>query len=170
MPADRVLPTQEAAALVSMVRRLASDELASQSVTAEAQEQFPREVFRTLGRLGLLGLPYPVSAGGGGQPFEVYLQVLEELASAWASVAVGVSVHALSCYPLAKYGSEEQRDRWLGELVGGELLGAYCLQRGPGRLRPGGHAHFCAAHAAVGTCSAARRRGRLTAGTPTSTR
>ena len=151
MPADRVLPTQEAAALVSMVRRLASDELASQSVTAEAQEQFPREVFRTLGRLGLLGLPYPVSAGGGGQPFEVYLQVLEELASAWASVAVGVSVHALSCYPLAKYGSEEQRDRWLGELVGGELLGAYCLSEAQAGSDPAAM-RTSARRTAVATC------------------
>jgi alkylation response protein AidB-like acyl-CoA dehydrogenase len=127
MPADRVLPTSEAAALVTMVRELATDELAPRSVADEADERFPRDVFRTLAGLGLLGLPYPLSVGGGGQPFEVYLQVLEEIASVWASVAVGVSVHALSCYPLARYGSAEQRDRWLAEMVGGDLLGAYCL-------------------------------------------
>jgi alkylation response protein AidB-like acyl-CoA dehydrogenase len=125
--ADRALPTEEAAALVSMVRELACDELAPRSEVAEAEGEFPRDVFRKLGGLGLLGLPYPVDAGGGGQPFEVYLQVLEELASVWASVAVGVSVHTLSCYPLATRGTEEQRERWLGEMVGGELLGAYCL-------------------------------------------
>jgi alkylation response protein AidB-like acyl-CoA dehydrogenase len=125
--ADRALPTQEAAALVSMVRELADEELAPRSAVAEAHEEFPRDVFRRLGALGLLGLPYPVDVGGGGQPFEVYLQVLEELASVWASVAVGVSVHALSCYPLATRGSPEQRERWLGEMVAGQLLGAYCL-------------------------------------------
>jgi alkylation response protein AidB-like acyl-CoA dehydrogenase len=57
----------------------------------------------------------------------VYLQVLEELAAAWASVAVGVSVHVMSCFPLARYGSDAQRARWLPELLGGELLGGYCL-------------------------------------------
>ena len=67
---------------------------------AEATETFPREVFRTLGRAGLLGLPYPEEYGGGGQPYEVYLQVVEEIATVWASVGVGVSVHALSCFGL----------------------------------------------------------------------
>jgi len=93
----------------------------------DAEERFPREVFRTLGRAGLLGLPYPEQYGGGAQPYEVYLQVLEELASRWASVAVGVSVHALACYPLATFGSEQQRERVLPDLLGGELLGAYAL-------------------------------------------
>jgi hypothetical protein len=110
-----------------MVRELATGELAPRSEVAEAHGEFPREVFAKLGELGLLGLPYPEPIGGGGQPFEVYLQVLEEIASVWASVAVGVSVHVLSCYPLATYGSPQQRERWLGDMVGGGLLGAYCL-------------------------------------------
>jgi hypothetical protein len=122
-----MLGSEEAVALVSMVRDVAREELTPRSAADEADERFPRDVFRMLGGLGLLGLPYPVSAGGGGQPFEVYLQVLEEIASAWASVAVGVSVHALSCYPLARHGTQEQRRRWLSVMVSGESLGAYCL-------------------------------------------
>ena len=55
----------------------------------EAESRFPREVFRTLGKAGLLGLPYPEEYGGGGQPYEVYLQVLEELAAGWATVGRG---------------------------------------------------------------------------------
>ena len=65
--------------------------------------------------------------GGGGQPFEVYLQVLEELAARWAAVAVAVSVHSLACHPLLIYGDEEQRRRWLTEMLGGTLIGAYRL-------------------------------------------
>jgi alkylation response protein AidB-like acyl-CoA dehydrogenase len=84
-------------------------------------------VFRILGRSGLLGLPYPERWGGGGQPYEVYLQVVEELARAWLAVGLGVSVHTLTCLPLAAYGTDEQRDRWLPDMLGGELLGAYCL-------------------------------------------
>ena len=71
--------------------------------------------------------PTPRSYGGGGQPYEVYLQVVEELATVWATVAEGVSVHTLACFPLAQFGTDEQRDRWLPDMVGGELLGAYCL-------------------------------------------
>jgi alkylation response protein AidB-like acyl-CoA dehydrogenase len=94
---------------------------------AEESETFPREVFRTLGRAGLLSLPYPEEYGGGGQPYEVYLQVLEEVAAVWASVGVGVSVHALSCFGLYTRGTEEQKQKWLPEMLSGELLGAYAL-------------------------------------------
>ena len=80
-----------------------------------------------LGQAGLLSLPYPEEYGGGGQPYEVYLQVLEEIAAVWSCVGVGVSVHALSCFGLAYYGTDEQRAEWLPDMLGGDLLGAYCL-------------------------------------------
>jgi len=127
MPANRVLPTAESADLIGLVRELATKELLPSVVEAEATETFPRDVFRLLGRAGLLGLPYSEEYGGGGQPYEVYLQVLEEIASVWSSVGVGVSVHALSCFGLFTRGTEEQRQRFLPDLLGGELLGAYCL-------------------------------------------
>jgi alkylation response protein AidB-like acyl-CoA dehydrogenase len=121
------MPTAEATDLIHLVRDLAGKELAPRAADAEATETFPRDVFRTLGQAGLLGLPYPEAYGGGGQPYEVYLQVLEEIARVWASVGVGVSVHALSCFGLVTRGTEEQRQRWLPDLLGGDLLGAYCL-------------------------------------------
>ncbi|MBZ5739442.1 acyl-CoA dehydrogenase family protein [Nocardioides mangrovi] len=127
MPASRLLPSAEAVDLIELVRDLAARELAPLVARAERDEDFPREVFRLLGRAGLLGLPYPEEYGGGGLPYEVYLQVLEEIGSVWASVGVGVSVHALSCFGLATAGTEEQRQRWLPDMLGGELLGAYCL-------------------------------------------
>ncbi|MFJ9085530.1 acyl-CoA dehydrogenase family protein [Streptomyces sp. NPDC102384] len=127
MPVSRLLPTEEAADLLDLTREIAERHLAPRAAEHEAAERFPREVFRTLGRSGLLGLPYPVEYGGGGQPYEVYLQVVEELAARWASVAVGVSVHALSCFPLATYGTDAQRERLLPQLLAGDLLGAYCL-------------------------------------------
>src|SRR6185312_12167604 len=81
----------------------------------------------TLGELGFLGMPYPEEVGGAGQPYEVYLQALEEISAAWASVGVGLSVHVMSCYPLAGFGTAEQRETWLGEMLAGDLLGGYCL-------------------------------------------
>ena len=127
MPASRVMPTDEAADLIRLVRDLADKELAPRAAEAEATETFPRDVFAMLGRTGVLGLPYPEEHGGGGQPYEVYLQVLEEIARVWASVGVGVSVHALSCFGLVTRGTEEQRQAWLPDMLGGDLLGAYCL-------------------------------------------
>jgi len=113
--------------LLDLTRELADKEVRPRADAAERDSVFPREVFRILGRSGLLGLPYPERWGGGGQPYEVYLQVVEELARAWLAVGLGVSVHTLTCLPLAVYGTDEQRDRWLPEMLGGELLGAYCL-------------------------------------------
>jgi alkylation response protein AidB-like acyl-CoA dehydrogenase len=127
MTARRVLLSEEAVDLLALVRDLTTRELAPRVASAEADEVFPREVFRMLGKVGILGLPYPEEYGGGGQPYEVYLQVLEEIASVWASVGVGVSVHALSVFGLVTQGTEEQKQRWLPELLAGDLLGAYCL-------------------------------------------
>ena len=127
MPAGRVMPTEEATDLVLLVRDLADRELAPRVAEAESTGTFPREVFAMLGQVGVLGLPYPEEHGGGGQPAEVHLQVLEELGRVWASVAVGTSVHALSCFGLVTRGTPEQQQRFLPEMLGGGLLGAYCL-------------------------------------------
>jgi alkylation response protein AidB-like acyl-CoA dehydrogenase len=127
MPAERLMPTAEAHDLIELTRSIVDRELRPRVDEAECSASFPREVFATLGRAGLLGLPYPEEYGGGGQPYEVYLQVVEELASAWASVAVGTSVHALSCFGLHHAGAEGQKQAWLPDMLGGELLGAYCL-------------------------------------------
>jgi alkylation response protein AidB-like acyl-CoA dehydrogenase len=127
MPVERMLPDPDAEALVALAREIAVDELKPLASDYEAQNRFPREQFRLLGRSGLLGLPYPEKWGGGAVSYEVYLQVLEELAAAWMTVGVGLSVHTMSCYPLARFGEDEQRNEWLPEMLGGELLGAYAL-------------------------------------------
>ncbi|MGH3646708.1 MAG: acyl-CoA dehydrogenase family protein [Micromonosporaceae bacterium] len=132
MTVERILPTEEAEALLGLTREIADAELAPRAADHEARSEFPREVLRTLGRAGLLGLPYPEEYGGGGQPYEVYLQVLEELAYRWLTVAEAVSVHALACYPVAAYGTDDQRKRFLPDFLGGELLGAYCLSEPQG--------------------------------------
>jgi alkylation response protein AidB-like acyl-CoA dehydrogenase len=137
MSVDRLLPTEEARDLLALTRELAEEELRPRAAADERAERFPRDVFTTLGKAGLLGLPYPEEWGGGAQPYEVYLQVLEELGARWASVAVGVSVHGLTCFPLASYGTREQQDRWLPELLGGDQLGAYCLSEPDAGSDPG---------------------------------
>jgi alkylation response protein AidB-like acyl-CoA dehydrogenase len=126
MPVDRLLPTQEAEDLLELTRGLADKELATRVEEHERAETYPEGLFATLGRAGLLGLPYPEEVGGGGQPYEVYLQVLEELAARWAAVAVATSVHSLSCFPLFMFGTEEQR-RLLPEMLAGGVVGGYSL-------------------------------------------
>jgi alkylation response protein AidB-like acyl-CoA dehydrogenase len=127
MAVDRLLPTPEARDLLALVREIADKELAPRVDEHERAESYPEGLFATLGAAGLLGLPYPEEWGGGAQPYEVYLQVLEELASRWAAVAVAVSVQALACHPIAAFGTPEQQERWLPPLLAGELLAGYSL-------------------------------------------
>jgi len=127
MPVTRELPTSETADLLELARQLADRELRPRAAEAERAGVYPRELMRTVGRAGLLGLPFPAEYGGGGVNYETYLQVLEELAAGWFTVALSVSVHTLSCFPVVAHGTPEQRKRWLPDMLGGEQLGAFCL-------------------------------------------
>ncbi len=124
---ERECPDEETRALFELTRELADKELRPKADAAERDGTFPRHAFRILGRSGLLALPYPEELGGGGQPYQTYLQVVEELASAWLTVGLGLSVHTLTCFPLATAGTTEQQQRWLPGMLGGDQLGAYCL-------------------------------------------
>ena len=121
------MPTDESADLIELTREICRKDLAPEVDGAERAHTFPEKAFRTLGRAGLLSLPYPEEFGGAGQPYEVYLQVVEEIASVWMSVAVGVSVHSLTAYPVAAHGTDAQKDALLSDMLSGERLGAYCL-------------------------------------------
>src|SRR6478736_5216840 len=125
MPATRLMPTDEATDLIELTREICRKELAPKVDDAERARTFPEQTFRTLGRAGLLSLPYPEEFGGAEQPYEVYLQVVEEIASVWMSVAVGVSVHGVTAYPVATFGSDEQKERLLPDMLSGDQLGAY---------------------------------------------
>ncbi|ORL15528.1 acyl-CoA dehydrogenase family protein [Prescottella equi] len=127
MPVERLLPTQEAHDLIDLTRDVADKVLAPIVDEHEKTETFPDGVFPALGRAGLLSLPYPEEFGGGAQPYEIYLQVLEEIAARWAAVAVATSVHSLSCFALATHGTDEQKSKWLPDMLGGETIGAYSL-------------------------------------------
>ena len=127
MSVDRLLPSDEARELIELTRDIADKVLDPIVDQHEKAETYPEGVFAQLGAAGLLSLPQPEEWGGGGQPYEVYLQVLEEIAARWAAVGVAVSVHSLSSHPLLAYGSEEQKKRWLPGMLSGEQIGAYSL-------------------------------------------
>jgi alkylation response protein AidB-like acyl-CoA dehydrogenase len=131
MPVTRLFPNEEGQDLIDLTREICAKELAPRVDEAEARaaegEDFPSDVFRTLGAAGLLSLPHPEEFGGGGQPYETYLQVVEEIASAWMSVAVGVSVHSLTAFPVTTFGTPAQQEALLPDMLSGTQLGAYAL-------------------------------------------
>ncbi|MCC5581190.1 acyl-CoA dehydrogenase family protein [Microtetraspora sp. AC03309] len=127
MPVERLLPDQDARDLIELTREIADKELARRVDEHERAETYPEGLFGTLGAAGLLGLPYPEEFGGGGRSYEVYLQVIEELAARWAAVAVATSVHTLACFPVASFGTQRQRERWLPDMLAGRIVGGYSL-------------------------------------------
>jgi len=127
MAVDRLLPTEEARDLIALTRDFADNELLTRVEQCEKTETYPEGLFATMGEVGLLGLPYPEEWGGGGQPYEVYLQVLEELAARWAAVAVATSVQGLSIHPTFTFGTQDQKEQWLPQMTAGRLIGGYSL-------------------------------------------
>ncbi len=124
---ERDLPSAEAYDLLKLVEQIAEQSLTPIAAEHERTGTFPRDVFKVLGEVGLLGMPYPEQYGGAELPYVVYLQVIEELSRAWLAVGLGTSVHTLSAHALATYGTDEQKQTWLPDMIGGQLLGAYCL-------------------------------------------
>jgi alkylation response protein AidB-like acyl-CoA dehydrogenase len=124
---ERELPDDESRELLALVRDIADAELIPNAASFEHAEEFPREIFRTLGRSGLLTLAHPEEYGGGGLTQYVYLQVIEELSAAWLTVGMGTSVHSLGTHSLAKFADTSQKEEWLRDSLSGERLNAYCL-------------------------------------------
>jgi len=95
---------------------------------AERQGWLPADIIEDLGKLGVLGMNVPEQDGGLGASTVVFALVLEELAAAWPSLAVGVSVNSgIVAGSIVRYGTPEQRARWLPRLIDGSGLGAFAL-------------------------------------------
>jgi butyryl-CoA dehydrogenase len=110
------------------VRDFAETRIAPGVVERERHETFPREVVAGLAEMGILGMMVPEEFGGSGADALSFILVLEELARVCASTAVIVSVNnSVFCYPLWKFGSEEQKRTILTEVASGRALGAYGL-------------------------------------------
>src|SRR5260221_11910835 len=125
--AERESRDDAASARFDLTAEIADNELRPAWAAAVGGGLFPRAEFKLVGRGGLVGLPYAEELGGAGQPYETCLQVVEELAAGGLTVGLGLSVHVLSCFALATEGTADQQQRWLPDMLGGDLLGAYCL-------------------------------------------
>jgi alkylation response protein AidB-like acyl-CoA dehydrogenase len=113
--------------IVGAVRDWVRDRVAPAADEYEEKKEFPRDLFRQMGEMGLAGMPYDERYGGGAQPYITYMSAIEEIATAFLSLAVTLSVHHLSASGLHDFGSEELKQRYLPRLFAGEWLGAYAL-------------------------------------------
>lgn len=120
--------TPEQQDIRKMVREFAEKTLAPTAAERDEKELFVREIFDQIGELGIMGLPYPEEYGGAGSDFVSYAIAVEEISRACASTGIGLSVHVSLCaWPIFKYGTEEQKQKYLRPLAEGTKLGAFGL-------------------------------------------
>lgn len=127
MPQDLRPLSQDEKDLVRMVREFADEVAMPAAAGYEDREEDPVALYKQLAELGLTGIPYPEDYGGGGQPYGMYLLVVEELARAYLGLAIGLSVHTLCAFAVNSFGTEELKRDVLTKLCEGEWYGAYSL-------------------------------------------
>ena len=111
-----------------LVREFADGEVRPLAAELDDEERFPEELIPQMGEIGLFGIPFPEDYGGAGLSNKEYVIAVEELSKACASTGVTVSAHtSLCCWPIYKYGTEEQKHKYLPPLLTGEKLGAFGL-------------------------------------------
>jgi butyryl-CoA dehydrogenase len=121
-------PTEEQEALRKLVRAFADAEVAPHAEAWDRDHTFPLETVKQMGELGLFGLPFPEAYGGGGGDLTTLCIAIEEIARADQSLAITLEAGVgLGATPIFRFGSEEQRLRWLPDLCAGRALAAFGL-------------------------------------------
>jgi butyryl-CoA dehydrogenase len=113
--------------LQSTAREFATREVAPGAIERDEAERYDRSLFAAMGGLGLTAAPFPTDVGGAGFSYVGWTLVMEELGAADMAMAVSLSVHILSQYPVVTWGTDEQRARWLPAMQSGKALGAFAL-------------------------------------------
>ncbi len=119
--------TEEQEMMRKMVRDFAQSEIAP-FIEKMEQGEFPRDILRKMGGLGLMGIPVPEKYGGAEMDFTSYIIAINELSKVSATVGVILSVHtSVGTNPILYFGTEEQKQNYVPKLAAGEYLGAFCL-------------------------------------------
>ncbi len=120
--------TREQEMVREVMRKFTESEVEPIAAEIDEQGRFPRETVEKMARYNMLGIPFPVEYGGAGGDEIAYAIAVEELSKACATTGVICSAHtSLGCWPIYRYGTEEQKQKYLVPLAKGEKLGAFAL-------------------------------------------
>ncbi|MGZ0051695.1 acyl-CoA dehydrogenase [Brevibacillus gelatini] len=120
--------TEEHDMMRKMIRDFAENQVAPTAAERDEEERFDRSIFEQMAELGLTGIPWPEKYGGAGADYLSYVIAVEELSRVDASIGVTLSAHvSLASWPIYKFGTEEQKQKFLRPLAEGKKIGAYCL-------------------------------------------
>jgi alkylation response protein AidB-like acyl-CoA dehydrogenase len=123
-----MLLTEAQALIRDTAREFARARLAPGAAARDRESRFPQAEIAEMGALGFMGMLVPEDWGGAGADHLAYAIALEEIAAADGACSTIMSVHnSVACMPLLRFGSAAQKDRFLGPLARGEMLGCFCL-------------------------------------------
>jgi alkylation response protein AidB-like acyl-CoA dehydrogenase len=119
--------TDEQRAICEMVRQFADEQIIPQAEHYDHEDEFPEPIVEQMKELGLFGVTIPEEYGGMGLDLTTYAMIVEELSRGWISISGIVNTHFIGSYLLMKFGTEEQRQKYLPKMATGELRAAFSL-------------------------------------------
>jgi len=119
--------TDEQKAITEMVRQFVDEQILPNAEHYDHEDEFPEPIVEQMKELGLFGVTIPKEYGGMGLDLSTYAMIVEELSRGWISISGIVNTHFIGSYLLMKFGTDEQRDRYLPRMATGELRAAFSL-------------------------------------------
>ncbi len=119
--------TDEQKAITEMVRQFADEQIIPNAEHYDGADEFPEPIVEQMKELGLFGVTIPEEYGGMGLDLTTYVMIVEELSRGWISISGIINTHFIGSYLLMKFGSEEQRRKYLPSMATGELRAAFSL-------------------------------------------
>ncbi len=120
--------TKEQEFVQKMVRKFAAEQIAPIAAEIDEQARFPKETIEQCGKLGIMGMPLPKEYGGAGADYIAYIMAIEEISKVCGATGVILQTHVALCsWPIYTFGTEEQRKKYLPDLLTGKKLGAFGL-------------------------------------------
>src|ERR671924_572908 len=117
--------TDEQRAILEMVRRFVDEQIIPNAEHYDAADEFPEPIVEQMKELGLFGVTIPEEYGGMGLDLTTYVMIVEELSRGWISISGVINTHFIGSYLLQKYGSDEQKQKWLPRMATGEIRAAF---------------------------------------------
>ncbi|MFL5847239.1 MAG: acyl-CoA dehydrogenase family protein, partial [Solirubrobacteraceae bacterium] len=119
--------TDEQRDIIAMVRQFADEQILPNAEHFDHEDSFPEDIVEQMKELGLFGVTIPEEYGGMGLDLTTYVMIVEELSRGWISISGVINTHFIGSYLLMKYGTEEQREKYLPRMATGEIRAAFSL-------------------------------------------
>jgi alkylation response protein AidB-like acyl-CoA dehydrogenase len=124
---DPLERTDEQKAICDMVRQFADEQILPNAEHYDGKDEFPEPIVEQMKELGLFGVTIPEEYGGMGLDLTTYAMIVEELSRGWISISGVINTHFIGSYLLMKFGTEEQRQKYLPRMATGEIRAAFSL-------------------------------------------